>query len=159
MEVTTIDPLLQTLGVGGVLAAAAWGIYSKLRAQSAADSASADKSQAESALYDKLTAEIQRADKREAELRGELRSVRTDMDALAERCDGERLEAFKSISTLEGRVDGLTDAVAACQARHEHRDATEAKQAAEDEQARRGELDRRKAGQAPRGRRSPKAPR
>lgn len=149
MEMNSIEPLIQGGVLGGGLLAAAWGIWSKLRAQSASDTAAVDRHEAESSLYDKLRAEIDRAAATESELRIHMTAMRADMDNLKTRCDAERLEAFGEINKLHARVDTLTAAVNECQARHLTREE-------QDEQGRLGIIDRRKP-QLPRGRRKPPA--
>ena len=142
-----VEPILQGGFIGGGILAAAWAIYSKLKANSASDSAAADRAHAESSLYDKLRAEIDRAALNESDNRLQMQALKDEMTALHERCEKERVESFQMIIKLEKRVDTLTSAVNECQSRHMSREI-------EDDKARQGLIDRRKP-QAPRGRRSP----
>lgn len=144
---TEIEPILQGSFIGGGILAAAWAIYSKLKANSAADGAIVDRAHAESSLYEKLRAEIDRAAANESENRIQMQGLKDKMASLQERCEQERIDSFEMIRKLEERVDTLTVAVNECQARHMSREH-------EDEQARQGLIERRKP-QAPRGRRKP----
>jgi dynactin complex subunit len=146
---TDLDPVLKTLGVGGALAAAAWAIYHKLRANAAGDRASIERSEAEASLYETLTTENTRLSMRLAETDANLVNVNREIGALRSECDAERAEAFERIRRLDGRVDELTAAVAECQRRHFEREQ-------HDELGRTGQIERRKANQTPRGRRAPK---
>jgi hypothetical protein len=146
--VNEIEPILQAAGAGGGALAIIWLTYSKIRAMSAADGASAERSQAEGSLYETLTSENARLAKRLCETDGVVASTRADMNELQNRCDAERAEAFAEINKLSQRVDELQDSVNACQRRHEEREAI-------DEKGRTGQIDRRADGQAPRGRRQP----
>jgi predicted RNase H-like nuclease (RuvC/YqgF family) len=147
--VTDLDPVLKTLGVGGALAAAAWAIYHKLRANAAGDRASIERSEAEASLYETLTQENTRLAMRLAETDAFIGSLKMDINSIRSRCDAEQAEAMDSIRRLSGRVDELTKAVAECQQRHMSRDEL-------DEMGRTGQIERRKANQTPRGRRAPK---
>ena len=142
-----VEPILQGGFIGGGILAAAWAIYSKLKANSASDGAAADRAHAESSLYEKLRAEIDRAAVNESDNRLQMQALKDEITALHERCEKERVESFQMIIKLEKRVDTLTSAVNECQSRHMSRDH-------EDEQGRQGLIERRRP-QTPRGRRNP----
>jgi hypothetical protein len=144
----SIDPIFQTLGVGGMVAAAAWGIWSKLRSQTAADSASASASSSVEQLIEQLNEQNDRLAKQVTELAiqyeaasQELRLAKREAirqyEILEAECNSDRKNFHVRIMNMEKRIEDLQVAVNQCQARHFEKEA-------QDELGRTGQIDRRK---------------
>jgi septation ring formation regulator EzrA len=144
-----IDPIFQTLGVGGMVAAAAWGIWSKLRSQTAADSASASASSSVEQLIEQLNEQNDRLAKQVTELAlqydgasEQLRCVKREAtqryEALEAECNADRKQFGERIQKTELRIEELTIAINQCQMRHLEREQL-------DELGRTGVIDRRKS--------------
>jgi uncharacterized protein involved in exopolysaccharide biosynthesis len=143
-----IDPVFQTLGVGGMVAAAAWGIWSKLRSQTAADSASATASSSVSNIIEQLGEQNDRLAKQVTELAlqyeatsQELRSAKREAirqyEILEAECNADRKSFHVRIMKMEERVEELQTAINQCEARHVEKEV-------QDELGRTGQIDRRK---------------
>lgn len=127
---------VKDMGAGGLIAAALWGLWSKLRAITSGDKADAATSAATASVYELLLAENKRMATRIEELSGQVDTLQKALDDERESCRAtmeqfmeQNRQAQNTIIALQKQVDDLMRRI---QARE-----------SEDELGRSGKLERR----------------